>query len=1088
MTFRFLAITTLLIADLAGATDGYFRSPDLHGDLLVFTAEGDLWSYGLGDDSAQRLTTHPSLESGAAVSPDGMRVAFASSYEGAEEVYVMPVTGGVPQRLTYENDFVIVQGWTPDGKVLYSTGSRPAAPATATLKTVDPDTLETQFIPLADAFGGVVAGDPETVYFTQFGKQFVGDNTNTYRGGMSGTLWRFAPGSDSEAMRMLVDHEGSISRPMVATDTLYFLSDASGRDNLWAARLDGTEARQVTRHEDFSVRGASLDGERVVYQLGADIHLLNLASGESTVLDIRLTSDHPSMRESWETEPMKYMQSVRLTGTEDKVTITARGAAAIAGTGKSRLVSVGAPGDARLRNAARSHDGKSVYAISDTSGEIQLWRYPTTGATGAEQLTKQAASLLGTFTESPDGRWIARGDGYGGLWLLDVESGRDTRIVSDSDTLQVFTDMEWSPNSQLLAVSHVGKGDLRPRILLHDVTNGRQAYVTSDKYESGAPAFSRDSKWIYFLSNRKFDASQSSVWEDRDFGPSFDKRTEVFAHPLTSDAVFPFATPNELTPPPADEPEDKKEEEKPTSVDVDWDGLTGRVWQVPLESGDYADLAINDGFVYVLTAEADGAEIKSLKLEPEAEVEAFTDSVAGMELSVDGKKLLVLKKAEDEVSAFVVPAEAKFPEDTSKNSIQTAGWRIRIDPRAEWMQMFQDAWYMHREFFFDPDMRGVDWAAARDKYRPLAERVTDRYELNDVLAQMVGELNALHSQVRDGDVPEDPDAPAPSALGAVLSQTGSGVTVSRIYRHDREVPAEAPPLAQPDVDAAEGDRIVAINGLDVSSLADVHRALRNQAGKQVLLELERDGESVKTVVVPADASRDRQYRYNDWVYGNRSKVESAGEELGYLHLQAMGPRDAGSFARDFFVSHNLFSSHRKQGFVIDVRRNNGGNIDSWVIERLLRKAWMFWSYRSGEPITNMQNTFRGHLVVLADERTYSDGETFTAAIKALNIAPVIGKRTAGAGVWLTGRNRLSDGGIARVAEWPVFAMDGRWVVEGRGVSPTIEVDNFPHETFNGKDAQLEAAIDYLKRKIEEEPIPDLVPGPISGVDEPAHDP
>jgi len=1077
MKFRAIALVLLFLTNVATSEQGYFRSPALHGDLIVFTAEGDLWSYRLGDDNAQRLTTHPSPEAEAAISPDGKQVAFAADYEGATEIYVMPITGGVPRRVTFENSWVVPQGWTPDGRVLYSTTSFGAPPGSATLRIVDPRDLSTETIPLADAFSGSIGTDLETVYFTQFG--LGGDNINIYRGGLAGKLWRYSSGT--EASRMLAEHEGDIRRPMAGSTALYFISDASGRDNLWAVNLEGSEARQVTRHEEFSMRGASVDGGRAVYQLGADLHLLDLATGESSRLGIQLRSDHPSLRESWETEPMKFLHAARLSGDAEKVAITARGAAALAGTGSVRLVSVGARGDARIRQAAMSHDNKWVYAISDESGEASIWRYSAVGSTDAEQMTEDTASALGTFVESPDGRWIAYGDGKDGLWLLNTDNRNSTRIIDDSRSGFEFTDMEWSANSQLLAITHVEKGSNRARVLLRDVNARRQAYLTSEKYESGQPAFSQDGQWIYFLSNRNFDASGNSVWQDRDFGPSFDNRAGVFARRLTEDATFPFAVPNELTPAQDNDDEEDDEDESDVTVDVDWDGLSGDVWQVPLEFGDYDDLAINEGFLYVLIGDREGGEIQSMKLEPEAKAETFAEGVAGMELSSDGSKMLVAMQGEETVALFIVAAEATFPEDPAKGAIQTAGWQIRIDPRTEWLQMFDDAWLMHRDQFFDPSMRGVDWSAMREKYRPLAKRVTDRHELNDVLGQLIAELNALHSAVRGGDVPVDPDAPAPSALGAAVEQTDDGVVISRIYRHDREVPSQAPPLAQPGVDAEDGDLISEVNGIAVSTLPELHRALANQAGKQVLLKLRRGREDVTTVIVPAVTDEDYSYRYNDWVIRNRDRVEAADAALGYLHIQAMGSSDAGQFARDFYASN------KKNGFIIDVRRNNGGNIDSWIIQRLLRRAWMFWSNDNEKPNVNMQNAFRGHLVVLADERTYSDGETFTAAIKALGIAPVIGQQTAGAGVWLSGRNRLSDGGIARVAEFPVYSMDGTWIVEGRGVSPTIEVRNMPHATYMGGDAQLEAAIEYLQNKLQEEPVPELIPSPFPENGVPAED-
>lgn len=1082
MKLRIGLLAVLFVTSTAVAVDGYYRSPSLRGDTVAFTAEGDLWLYDLGSKQAKRLTTHPALETNASISLDEKQIVFVSDYEGVAEAYVMPMSGGVPRRLTYENERVFIQGWTPDGRVLYSTGSRVGAPYNMTLKIVNPANLEVEFVPLADAFDGAIDPDTGDIFFTQFGLQWSGDNATIYRGGMRGKLWRYQPGPNSEASRLTPEHVGSARRPMTEGDKLYFLSDASGRDNLWSVNLDGTGATQVTHHEDFSIRGASLDNGRLVYQLGADLHLLDLSSLESRRLEIQLTSDHPGMRESWVNEPLKFLTATRLAGSDEKVTLTARGKIAIAGIDQERLVSVATPHHSRMRNAALSRDGEWVYAISDAEGELELWRYDATGATSAEQMTQGGSTLRGKFFESPNGKWIVHDDGDGGLWLLNTRTRNNTKIVSDSSIGQQFGNVGWAPDSKAFAVSHRGKHDARPRIQLHSVDDGTHAFLTSDKYESWAPTFSQDGKWLYYLSNRHFESKNGSVWADRDFGPSFDDRTEVYAHALTTDAEFPFKVPNELT---VDNAEDGDDEENDAAKDLDieivWEGLSSRVWQVPVAAGNYIDIAINKGFLYLLTASNDDSEIKVLKLEPQAEPATFTDSAIEIELSDDRTKLLVTKMMGEDISMFIVPAEETFPEDVSKNTVQTDGWQFSVDPRAEWQQIFHDAWLMHRERFFDPAMRGLDWDAMKGKYEPMLLRVTDRHELNDVLAQMMGELNALHSGVRGGDVATDPEAPSPSILGAKLRQTQRGIEISHIYHHDTEVPAEAPPLAKPGVDAVDGDIIVAINGTEIKTLEMLHRSLRNQSGKQVFLTLKRGREEIKTVVVPGDTGQDRQFRYHDWVNNNRLKVEAADSDLGYLHIQAMGAGDVAAFARDFYASD------KKKGMVIDVRRNDGGNVDSWIIDRLLRKAWMFWSDRNDDVSANMQNAFRGHLVVIADEGTYSDGETFTAAIKALGIAPVIGKRTAGAGVWLTGSNYLADFGIARVAEFPVYAMDGRWIVEGHGVSPTIEVDNLPHATYEGKDAQLEAAISYLQQKIQDEPIPELKARPFPEYGQPAED-
>jgi tricorn protease len=399
-------------------------------------------------------------------------------------------------------------------------------------------------------------------------------------------------------------------------------------------------------------------------------------------------------------------------------------------------------------------------------------------------------------------------------------------------------------------------------------------------------------------------------------------------------------------------------------------------------------------------------------------------------------------------------------------------WSFRSDPRLEWRQMFVDAWRMHRDFLFDDKMRGVAWDKMRSKYAPLVERVTDRAELNDLLAMMVSEVSTLHSQIRPGDIRKAAPDGLAASLGAVLTRTSAGYLIQHIYRSEAELPALRSPLAQPDLDIREGDLITAINGRPVSEARDISDLLLNQADKQVLLQVKRGQAAARSfIVTPTSMEKQASLRYGDWELGRSSRVQAASNgKIGYLHLRAMGKNDIASFAREFYANIN------RDGLIIDVRRNNGGSIDSFIIEKLLRKAWMFWTSPKGAVGTNMQQTFRGHLVVLIDELTYSDGETFAAGIKELKLAPLVGKRTAGAGVWLDDQNYLADNGMARVAENGQFAIsDGRWLVEGVGVKPDVEVENLPHASFKGEDRQLEVALEMLQKKLAEQPVKALVP-------------
>ncbi|MBO1270355.1 PD40 domain-containing protein [Shewanella sp. 4t3-1-2LB] len=1046
---------------------GYYRTPDLHGNTLVFTAEGDIWTQQLGDSHASRLTSLPAEELDGKISPDGQTLAFTANYDGVQEVYTLPMHGGIAKRVTFENSRVKLQGWTPKGEVLYATDNAQGPSNFWVLRSVNPQTLTTHDIPLADAVQGAVDAKGEYVYFVRFGLQVTGDNAKVYRGGAAGTLWRYQLGKQQEAQRLLPDHQGSIRSPMVWNNRVYFVSDASGNANIWSMSSDGSDVKQLTDYKDFEVRSPALDQGRIVFQLGADIHMVDIASGNDKTLSIHLASDFPERREHWVNNPLKYIADFNLAPAGNKLVLTARSHVAVAGTDGSRLIQLATDGSYRLRNAVMSKDGKWIYAISDASGEQEIWRYAADGSDAAKQLTKDGNNMRMSLVLSPDGRYLANDDYQGNLWLLDLEKGGNSKIVSNNEGLAPYQDIVWSPDSRYLAITRSVLGSPRPQIMLYAVEDGKSALLTSDKYESFSPAFSRDGKWLYFLSNREFNSTPTSPWGDRNMGPVFDKRADIFALALDPHAEFPFRHPDELS---SKETADSHSDKDPVQVKVDWQGLAQRLWQVPVPSGNYGSLQLNDNGLYLKQWSLDGRQqdVKFIKFDNlSPKLETFADDVKGYQLSEDGKKIFLFKGTGNG-QMLIVDAGEKISKDLDHAKVLLDGWQLAINPQLEWRQMFDDAWLMHRESFFDKKMRGVDWQATKAKYQPLLARVTDRHELADIFTQMMGELDALHSQVRGGDFATDPQAPEPAALGARLTQTKDGVVISHIYRNDPELPQQASPLAQPGVDVTDGDIITHFNGRKIANLADITALLRNQADKQVLLQIQRGKQSHKIVVKPVSLNDDNQLRYLDWVYHNAAKVSDASQgKIGYLHLYAMGAEDINNFAREFYANYD------KQGLIIDVRRNRGGNIDSWIIEKLLRKAWAFWQPTHGTPNANMQQTFRGHLVVLTDQLTYSDGETFSAGIKALGIAPLIGKRTAGAGVWLSGRNRLTDGGMARVAEYPQYAMDGRWIVEGRGVSPDIEVDNLPFATFQGQDAQLQKALVYLQDKLKSDPVPPL---------------
>ncbi|HQY56116.1 MAG TPA: PDZ domain-containing protein, partial [Dokdonella sp.] len=548
---------------------------------------------------------------------------------------------------------------------------------------------------------------------------------------------------------------------------------------------------------------------------------------------INLVSDFEQRRMRWLEKPLDYLDDVALSADGSRVVLVARGAATLAATDARRRIDLAVPKDARIRSAVPGSDGKWIYAISDIGGREEIWRFPADGSGPGEALTQDSNVRRWHLYLSPDGKSLAFDDKRARLSILDLAT-RKLRIVDESGFGgdDVYASVNWSPDSQYLAVARADSREGRSQIVLIARDGAQKAVLSSDRYESASAAFSRDGKWLYFLSNREFVATPKAPWGDRNMGPNFDRRTKIYALALQAGNRFPFQPNDELhkddqgADKNKDEgkKDDKKEAKKPNLPAIAWNGLAERLFEVPLESGNFRSLGVDDKRLYFID-EGSGAEarpqLKTLSIGNDGdEAKTFAEEVESYQLSADARKLLLVKWSEHGAGAmYVVDAGDKAPDKMDKSKLRVADWRLAVDPRAEWRQMFNDAWRMHREFSFDPGMRGVDWDAVHARYLPLLARVTDRNELEDLTGQMTAELGILHSQVRGGDKRRDDEVAKPAALGAELLPVENGLKLARIYRSDPELPNERAPLARPGVDAREGDVLTAINGQPVRTLA-----------------------------------------------------------------------------------------------------------------------------------------------------------------------------------------------------------------------------------------------------------------------------
>ena len=1050
------------------------RMPDIHGDTIVFVYAGDLWTVPTGGGQAVRLTGSVGYLSQPKFSPDGRSIAFTGNYDGNEDAYTVPVSGGEPVRLTWHPGYDRVIDWQPDGKsVRFQSGRESRTGRDLQLFTVSAEGgLPVRMILPT---GGLSSYSPDggRIAFNRISRELR--TWKRYKGGMAQDVWVYDFAKNDT--RKLTDWIGTDNFPMWHGDTIYFTSDRTGRLQIWAHDLKTGQQRQVTDHDEYDVKHPSLGPDAIVYENGGWLYVLDLATEKPRRVKVTLSSDNTAARPGLR-GVADLIGGGDLAPDAKRAVFEARGDIFTVPAEKGDVRNLTATPGIRERDAVWSPDGRQVAYLSDRSGEYQVCLRAADGTGDEKQLTSKAEAWQYGVAWSPDSKHLLMSDAAMNLWLIDADSGAQKKIDQGlSDDIQQYA---WSHDSAWVAYSKAEANGFRS-IFLYRLDGGKVHRVTSDFTDDTSPCFDDEGKYLFFASSRNFNPTLGGY----DLNPIWADMDGIYVVTLRADLPNPFPPESdevELKDEDAEQDQDedaesedgkdkkdkKKEEAEPLVIDVE--GLADRMVALDVAPGNYYSLSFGEGNLFYMSrpfAAGGGrgngrasAAIKVYDLK-EREEKTVLSPADGFTLAADGKKLLYGAKG-----SFGI-IDAKADQKPAEKPLRTGELEARVDPRAEWRQMFRDAWRQERDFFYDPGMHGVDWQHMYERYGQLIPYVSHGADFSYVVGELIGELNSSHSYVRAGDMPR-PGRIGTGLLGVDFGlDKGSGrYTLARILtERDWNGGAETP-LHVPGNEVNPGDYLLKVDGVELKAPVNPYSLFEGKVGKQVVLELGpgADGKDSRTItVVPiADES---DLRYEAWVQGNRRKVdELSGGKIGYLHLPNTAVGGQQGFAKGYYP--NL----RKEGLIIDERFNGGGFIPDFFMNILRQKLVNLWKPRHGQDWRTPGTAFLGHLAMISNGYAGSGGDALPYYFKYYELGPVIGTRTWGGLVGISRGIRLMDGGSVTFPEFGLFNTQGQWDVENYGVDPTIPIDNLPHEEIAGRDPQLEKAVEVLLQKIKDEPV------------------
>ncbi|MEO6050607.1 MAG: S41 family peptidase [Pyrinomonadaceae bacterium] len=1042
------------------------RFPDVYGDRVVFTYGGDLWTTSSNGGTATRITAHPGVETYAKFSTDGKWIAFTGQYDGDEQVYVVPAGGGEPKQLTFypsrgplaprwgfDNQ---VLGWTKDGKIYFRSQRDSWSLPIARLYTVSPTGGPAEALPMPEAGSGSFSPDGSKMAYSPRFRDFRPEKR--YGGGQANKLYIYDLATSD--VKLISDSPRSCRDAMWLGGTVYYNSDKDGKFNLYAYDTASGKTAQVTKNRDWDIRWPSSDDQNhIVYERDGELEVMDVGSKKTSKLSVNVPDDGINKRRR-QVSVANQINSYSLSPKGERALFAARGDIFTAPLEKGGVRNLTKTSTANDKFPAWSPDGKTIAFISDNSGEEEVWFVPQDGSKPPEQMTTGSGAQRYGITWSSDGKKLAFSDKEGKVYVLTVATKQLQTIVDAANGL--IQDYDWSPKGNFIAYSTQGKNGLSA-VHIWSAADNKNTRVTPELSNAKSPAFDPAAHYLYFLSDREY----APLISGAEFNYATNRTTQIYALALqtTGKSPFPYET-DEVT-----ITEDKKEGATPTPPaksdtpeTINFEGIEKRAVKVPLTADNYGGLSVNKGnLIYVVQSpfyygrQADtqsSLRIFSLKDRKET---TLLQPAGGYAISGDGMKIIA--GSQGGFSIF----DANSNGDKTRKPISTGGLITEINPVEEWNQIFNEVWRRYRDWFYVENMHGFDWVKIREDYKKWLPYVAHRSDLNYVISEMCAELTVQHAYIDGGDfnLPTRVRVALPGARFEIDKAAGR-YKIRKIFGGQNEEDIYRSPMTEVGSDAEVGDYVLAINGENVSTDRDIYSYLRGKAESTVTFTVNStpSTQGARDVTFrPVTSESDLLYL--DWVDANRRRVDQlSGGRLGYLHLPDMGAPGLREFIKWYYPQLN------KEGLVVDVRANGGGNVSRMLIERLSRKVLgINYSRGSIDPNTYPDGAFPGPMIAILDGNSASDGDIFPYMFRQAGLGQLVGKRSWGGVVGITNRGTLIDGGVVNVPEFALLNTKGEYIIEGYGVDPDIEVDNDPKSVIAGGDQQLERAIAELMKKI-----------------------